>query len=113
MGMPLRAKAPSCAYSLCVIKSFVLPGQELMSHTDPEPYAGSAAARTEADDDRRRTTIPSPRTRLARRVLLGAAVAGILADPLLRNEPWGLGLLAWMVVFAAITLLLVRQSGRP
>jgi hypothetical protein len=45
--------------------------------------------------------------------LLGAILLGILADPLLRNEPWGLGLLVWIVAFAAIATLLLRQAGRP
>lgn len=58
------------------------------------------------------TIVPSPRALLARRVLLGAGLLGILADPLLRNQPWGLGLLLWMVVFATITIVLVRQSSR-
>lgn len=43
---------------------------------------------------------------------MGAVLLGILADPLLRNGPWGLGLLVWMVVFATIAVALVRQSGR-
>jgi len=58
-------------------------------------------------------TTPSPPALLARRVLLGAAVLGILADPLLRNEPWGLGLLVWMAVFVATATVLVRQSRGP
>jgi hypothetical protein len=45
-------------------------------------------------------------------VLLGAALLGILADPLLRNEPWGMGLLVWMTAFAAVAVTLARQSGR-
>jgi len=57
--------------------------------------------------------IPSARGRVARRALLSAVVLGILADPLLRNEPWGLGLLVWIVVFALITIALVRHAGRP
>lgn len=56
--------------------------------------------------------VPSPRALVARRALLGAALLGILADPLLREGPWGVGLLAWMVVFAAIAIALVRQAGR-
>jgi hypothetical protein len=55
----------------------------------------------------------SPRALVARRALLGAVLLGILADPLLRNEPWGLGLLVWMVVFAAIVSTIVRQNARP
>lgn len=52
---------------------------------------------------------PSPRALVARRVLLAAVLLGILADPLLRNEPWGLGLLVWMAGFAAVASALVRQ----
>jgi uncharacterized protein DUF4153 len=50
---------------------------------------------------------------VARRALTAAVLLGILADPLLRNQPWGLGLLVWMVVFAAIAIALVRQKGGP
>lgn len=56
---------------------------------------------------------PSPRALVARRALMGAVLLGILADPLLRNEPWGLGLPVWMVVFATIAVALFRQHGRP
>ncbi|MGQ0648113.1 MAG: DUF4153 domain-containing protein [Gemmatimonadaceae bacterium] len=59
------------------------------------------------------STIPSTRALVARRALLGAVLLGVLADPLLRNEPWGLGLLVWMALFATITIALVRQSARP
>ena len=37
---------------------------------------------------------------------------GVLADPLLRNDPWGLGLLVWMLTFATIVITLVRRSER-
>src|SRR3990170_7979464 len=57
--------------------------------------------------------IPSDRGLIARRVLLGAVLLGILADPLLRDGQWGLGLLVWMVVFAAVIITLVRQSRHP
>jgi hypothetical protein len=59
------------------------------------------------------SAMPSPRALVARRALLGAVLLGILADPLLRDGPWGLGLLVWMVVFAAIAIALVRRNGRP
>jgi hypothetical protein len=59
------------------------------------------------------SAIPSPRALVARRALLGAVLLGILADPLLRNGPWGLGLLVWMVVLATIALALLRQDRRP
>jgi hypothetical protein len=58
-------------------------------------------------------TAPSRAALIARRALLGAAALGILADPLLRNEPWGLGLLVWMAVFAVIAIVLVRQNRGP
>jgi hypothetical protein len=56
---------------------------------------------------------PSPRAIVARRALASAVLLGILADPLLRNEPWGLGLLVWIAAFAAVATVLVRQAGRP
>jgi hypothetical protein len=59
------------------------------------------------------SSLPSARALIARRVLPAAALLGFLADPLLRNEPWGLGLAVWMVAFAAIVVTIVRQSGRP
>ena len=52
---------------------------------------------------------PSPRVLVARGALTGAALLGVLGDPLLRNGPWGLGLLVWMAVFAVVV---VRRSGR-
>ncbi|HVB31199.1 MAG TPA: DUF4173 domain-containing protein [Gemmatimonadaceae bacterium] len=55
---------------------------------------------------------PSPRALLARHSLTAALLLGILADPLLRNGPWGLGLLVWMAAFAGIATALVRRSGR-
>ena len=50
--------------------------------------------------------------RIARRALLAAALLGVLADPLLRNGPWGLGLLVWMSAFAAAVVALARRSAR-
>ena len=55
-------------------------------------------------------TAPSRAALVARRSLLGAAVLGLVADPLLRNEPWGLGLVVWMAAFAAIATGLVRRN---
>jgi hypothetical protein len=55
----------------------------------------------------------STHARFARRALVGAGLLGILADPLLRNEPWGLGLLVWMLAFASVLILLTRQAARP
>ena len=61
------------------------------------PLSGPPAAAPAAPG----VAIPSPRARAARRILVGAALLGVLADPLLRNEPWGLGLLAWMAALAS------------
>ena len=56
----------------------------------------------------------SPRAVVARHALLGAALLGIAADPLLRNPPWGLGLLVWMAAFAVVVVVVVvRRVGRP
>ena len=74
-----------------------------MRHPHSYLATGSAAA----------SSVPSPRALVARRALLGAVLLGILADPLLRNGPWGLGLLVWMVVFTTTAIVLVRQEGRP
>ena len=54
----------------------------------------------------------SSRALVARRALLGAVLLGILADPLLRTEPWGLGLLVWMVAFALVAASLVGRNSR-
>ena len=54
----------------------------------------------------------SPRALVARHALLGALLLGVIADPLLRDGPWGLGLLAWMVGFAAVVIGLIRRNGR-
>ena len=86
-----------------------------MPHPHSDPAAGSAAAANAITDEPAvpETTIPSPRALVARRALLAAVLLGVLADALLRNEPWGLGLLVWMAVFAAIAIALVRKNGRP
>jgi hypothetical protein len=88
-----------------------------MRHPHAELATGSAAAAASnaptAEPGGPESAIPSPRALVARRALLGAVLLGILADPLLRNEPWGLGLLVWMVVFATIAIALVRRNGRP
>src|SRR5437763_437110 len=52
----------------------------------------------------------SARRSFSRRVLLDALFLGTLADALLR-QGIGLGLLVWMVVFAAVLRHLVRQHG--
>ena len=57
--------------------------------------------------------MPSVRALVARRALLAAILLGIVADPLLRNGPWGLGLLVWMAAFGSVILVLIRQNGRP
>ena len=86
-----------------------------MRHTPSQPAAVSTAAAshgTLAEPAEPASTIPSPRALIARRVLLEAALLGILADPLLRDGPWGLGLLVWMVAFATVAIVLVRRSER-
>jgi hypothetical protein len=55
----------------------------------------------------------SPRAVTARRALLAAAGLGVLADPLLRNGPAGLGLPVWMAAFAVVLLVLLRHLDRP
>jgi hypothetical protein len=57
--------------------------------------------------------LPSPRAVHARQALLAAASLGILADPLLRHGPWGLGLVTWMVLCAVTLLWLAPRLGRP
>jgi hypothetical protein len=56
---------------------------------------------------------PSARALVARDALLAAALLGVTADPLLRSGQWGIGLLIWMLQFAAIVIALVRRDGRP
>jgi hypothetical protein len=77
------------------------------------PIAAAASSVPLAEPDKPGAVAPSPRARVARRALVAAVLLGILADPLLRNPPWGLGLLVWIVGFAAIAAVLVRQAGRP
>ena len=88
-----------------------------MPHPSSQLASGSAAAAgsnaPSAEPTEPGATIPSPRALAARRALLGAVLLGILADPLLRDGPWGLGLLIWMAVFATIVFALLRQNGRP
>lgn len=84
-----------------------------MPHSDSNMATGSATPDVPpAEQAEAKSSVPSPRALVARRALLGAVLLGILADPLLRNEPWGLGLLVWMAVFATIVAALVRQDGR-
>jgi hypothetical protein len=85
-----------------------------MRHLHPDSTAGSAAASSvpTAELTGLESAVASPRALVARRALWGAALLGILADPLLRNEPWGLGLLAWMAAFAAIVVAVMHRSER-
>jgi hypothetical protein len=84
-----------------------------MHHPHPELAAASASAATPATPDTgSEAATPSRRALGARRILLGALLLGVLADPLLRTEPWGLGLPAWMAVFAAVSLSLARRHDR-
>jgi hypothetical protein len=91
-----------------------------MPHPQSDPDAGpdagpDAAAEPDvpaAEQGKPELTFPSPRALLARDALLAAVLLGLIADPLLRNGPWGVGLLVWVVQFAAIVVALVRQDGR-
>jgi hypothetical protein len=87
-----------------------------MGHPPSELATGPAAATRSnvplAEPAQPESAIRSRRARVARAALLGAAGLGILADLLLRNEPWGLGLLVWIVGFAAVAVVLVRRAGR-
>ncbi len=94
-----------------------MPTDERPVHHSPSGLATGSVSAGVADVHPfepvgRAATVPSPRARVARQVMLGAGLLGILADPLLRNEPWGLGLLVWMTAFAVVLIVLVRQSGR-
>jgi hypothetical protein len=53
----------------------------------------------------------SPRARLARYALIGAALLGVSADALLRIGPWGAGLVLWMAVLAGLTVALLDYRG--
>ena len=87
-----------------------------MHSPDSDPAAGFAATHTSnassAQPGEPELAIPSPRALVARRALTAAVLLGVLADPLLRNGPWGLGLLVWMVALAVAVLVLSRQNGR-
>ncbi|MBL8984537.1 MAG: hypothetical protein JNL26_20290, partial [Gemmatimonadetes bacterium] len=52
------------------------------------------------------------RVATARRALVIALGLGVLADLLLRDDPWGLGLGVWMVVFAVALPVTMRPSGQ-
>lgn len=82
-----------------------------------EPPAGSAAAEASSVPAEPTApevaTIPSQRALVARDALLAAALLGMTADPLLRDGPWGVGLLVWMLQFGATVVALVRRDGRP
>jgi hypothetical protein len=84
-----------------------------MHRFEPLPAASATQARATTGAQPAESVVPSPHALAARRVLLGALLLGVLADPLLRNEPWGLGLLAWMIAFAVVTLWLAGRRGRP
>ncbi len=81
-------------------------------HSDFSTDSAEAAMNVPTAETTELETIPSPRALVARRALLGAVLLGLLADQLLRNEPWGLGLPVWMAVFAITAMTLVLQSGR-
>jgi hypothetical protein len=82
-----------------------------------DPTTGPDAAAAPNEPAAKKPDLPaailSPRALLARDALLAAALLGITADPLLRNGPWGIGLVIWMLQFAATVVALVRRDGRP
>ena len=51
-------------------------------------------------------TSPTEHGILARRVLLHSLLLGVLANALLRDPPWGVGLTVWMMVFAGTVVAL-------
>lgn len=79
-----------------------------MNRPSPDPASGSTS-----DPATSKSAAPSSHALVARRALVGAGLLGIAADPLLRNPPWGLGLLVWMLAFAGVVVTALRQSGRP
>lgn len=82
-------------------------------HTAAGPTAAAepqVLARESADPG---SAVPSARAFVARDALLAAAILGVTADPLLRNGPWGVGLILWMAQLAAVIVALTRRNGRP
>jgi hypothetical protein len=77
------------------------------------PETGAAPNAPAAEEPELPAAILSPRAIVARDALLAAAMLGITADPLLRNGPWGIGLLIWMLQLAATVIALVKRDGRP
>ncbi len=86
-----------------------------LPHSDPTagPDTGAASNAPAAGAPALPAAILSPRALVARDALLAAALLGITADPLLRNGPWGIGLLIWMLQLAATVIALVKRDGRP
>ena len=48
----------------------------------------------------------------ARQILVQAALLGLLADAMLRDPPWGVGLTIWISALASTVALLVLRRGR-
>ena len=78
----------------------------------PQPPAGPAPGASIAEPATAPPASPSPRAIAARHALLGALLLGVLADQLLRDHPWGLGLLAWITVLATVVLAIAQRDGR-
>lgn len=57
--------------------------------------------------------LPTANASDARRLLLAAVLLGILADPLLRNGLWGVGILVWMLLLAVLVVTVAQQAARP
>ena len=51
------------------------------------------------------------RTRAARRILIGAALLGVLTDAALRNAPDGLGWTLWVIALALAAVNVARRRG--
>jgi Domain of unknown function (DUF4173) len=57
------------------------------------------------------TPVSHEQASFARRALLHAVLLGALADALLRDPPWGIGLLVWMIAFAGTVVALAWKRG--
>lgn len=66
-----------------------------------------AVATNEAEDK----SLPGERTRAARRILIEAALLGVLADGALRNAPAGLGWTLWVIALALAAVNVARRHG--
>lgn len=75
-----------------------------MSHPDAAAQPSSVPVPPEPGTD--------ARAAVARRTLAAAALLGVLGDALLRHDPWGIGLLLWMLGLGAGVAALAHRAGR-